>query len=249
MRFSHGADGFYTALGLARPRALARAGRVLVEAGVVWFARREDGWEATASGAARARASRWSGSSRPTPRGFPEPGDRRPRLRAARAGGRGAAGGGRRARAGGAGARGGRALERGRGAAGRRRRVVVDGRPLEADHVVWACGAWLAGLFPEHVPPARHPPGGRPLRCPPEWASPPRRAGSTSTRASTGTGSIEPHGMKVASDREGDPVDPDARPRGAADAERRRRRATTSPPASRRWRARRCARRPAATTG
>ena len=29
--------------------------------------------------------------------------------------------------------------------------VAVDGKVLEADRVVWACGPWLPGLFPDHV--------------------------------------------------------------------------------------------------
>ena len=72
----------------------------------------------------------------------PEPGRRRPRVRAARAGGRRAAGGGGCAGAGGPGARGRRAALAGEahpdGAA-----VRFGSDRLEADAVVWACGAWL----------------------------------------------------------------------------------------------------------
>ena len=39
-----------------------------------------------------------------------------------------------------------------------------DGRALEADHVVWACGGWLARLFPDARAAARHAPGRRPVR-------------------------------------------------------------------------------------
>ena len=82
--------------------------------------------------------------------------------------------------------------------------------------------------------------------CPPN--GPPRvRAGSTSTAPSTGTGSIEPHGMKVSDDREGDEIEPGERPERASDASVARR-PSTSPTASRRSPGRRCAPRPSATT-
>jgi sarcosine oxidase len=90
--------------------------------------------------------------------------------------------------------------------------ALVDGRRLEADHVVWACGAWLAGLFPELVR----------LRvtrqevvlfaAPPDWTSPPAPGWIDFDASAYGHGLIEPYGMKVASDREGDPVEPGLRP-------------------------------------
>ena len=61
-------------------------------------------------------------------------------------------------------ARGGRAARRaGRGAAVGERATVGD-RVLEADHVVWACGAWLAEAVPLGRPAARDAPGRRALR-------------------------------------------------------------------------------------
>jgi sarcosine oxidase len=85
----------------------------------------------------------------------------------------------------------------------------VDGRVLEADAVVWACGAWLGRLFPELVR----------LRvtfqqltlfaAPPEWRSP---GWVDFDAAFYGHGLVEPHGLKVAPDVDGIDVDPDERP-------------------------------------
>jgi sarcosine oxidase len=89
------------------------------------------------------------------------------------------------------------------------RRVVLDsGRVLEADRVVWACGGWLAGLFPELIT----------LRVTqqelyfldggPEW----RGVGGwvDYDRATYGTGDLDGLGVKAAWDVEGPAVDPDA---------------------------------------
>jgi glycine/D-amino acid oxidase-like deaminating enzyme len=95
--------------------------------------------------------------------------------------------------------------------------AVIDGRALEADHVVWACGGWLAALFAEHVQ----------LRVtrqevvlfdvPQQWASPPAPAWIDFDASLYGHALIEPHGMKVASDREGEPVEPGLRPAEAGE--------------------------------
>ncbi len=53
LRFSHGADAFYSASAW-RARSAWRELGVLVEAGVVWFARREDGWESESERVLRA---------------------------------------------------------------------------------------------------------------------------------------------------------------------------------------------------
>ena len=121
---------------------------------------------------------------------------------------------------------------------------MVDGRPLEADHVVWACGGWLAGLFPELAQ----------LRVTrqevvlfdarPPWASPPAPGWIDFDASVYGHALIEPHGMKVASDREGEPVEPGLRAAEAARGERGRGARLPRGAASPRWPARRCARRP-----
>ena len=83
----------------------------------------------------------------------------------------------------------------------------------DADVVVWACGAWLARLFPELVP----------LRvtfqqlvlfeAPPEWAGP---GWVDFDAAFYGHARVEPYGFKVGPDLDGAPVDPDERPLEAA---------------------------------
>jgi glycine/D-amino acid oxidase-like deaminating enzyme len=86
--------------------------------------------------------------------------------------------------------------------------VRIDGETLEADRVVWSCGGWLAGLFPDHVT----------LRVTkqelfffgggPEWTTAPGWVDYD--RAFYGTGDIDGLGVKVAWDQEGPPLDPDA---------------------------------------
>jgi sarcosine oxidase len=214
LRYSHGGDAFYAALAW-RAREAWRELRVLVESGAVWFARREDGWETNSEAVLRAQgipverlepaataALFPSLAADDLAFGLLEP-----------AGGVLRAADGVRAlveRA----LAGGLELVRGEarpeGAA-----VSVGERRLEADHVVWACGAWLGRLFPEHVE----------LRVTrqevvlfdagPEWVAAP---GWIDFDASAyGHGLIEPHGVKVASDREGDEVEPGERaPAGEA---------------------------------
>jgi sarcosine oxidase len=217
IRCSHGPNALY-------PRLARRAwelwrelgGGVLVESGAAWFARAEHGWEADSE-----RVLREQGI--PVERLEPAEGanlfpslDTRDLafvLHEPEAGVLRAGDGVRalvaRARA------GGLRLERGDarpdGAA-----VTLGDRRLEADQVVWACGAWLATLFPEQVD----------LRvtrqdvvlfdAPPAWARAP--AWVDFDAGFYGHGLVEPYGLKVASDREGAPVDPDRRPSEAAHA-------------------------------
>ena len=200
LRYSHGGDEFYAASAW-RARSAWRELGVLEEVGLVWFARREDGWEADSERVLRAA-------------GIPverlEPGavaELYPSLRAddlsfgllePQAGVLRASDGVRalveRARA------GGLRLER---------RVARPGDSSDADHVVWACGAWLAALFPSLVQ----------LRVTRQelvlfdagagWAGAP---GWVDFDASMyGHALIEPHGLKVASDREGGRVEPGVR--------------------------------------
>jgi glycine/D-amino acid oxidase-like deaminating enzyme len=217
IRCSHGPDAFYPLLA-RRAWELWRelGGGVLVESGAAWFARAEGGWEADA---ARVLGERGIPVERLEPADaaglFPSlyVGDLAFVLHEPEAGVLRAADGVRalvaRARA------GGLRLERGEarpaGAA-----VALGDRRLEADHVVWACGAWLAMLFPEQV----H------LRvtrqdvvlfdAPPAWAGAP--AWVDFDASFYGHCLVEPHGLKVASDREGAPVDPDSRPSEARPA-------------------------------
>ena len=157
IRCSHGPDAWY-ARSARRARELWReleqetGSELLVECGLVWFARREHGWEADSERVLRAEGIPVERlRARQPARRLPEHPHGRPELRPARAAGRRAAcarlhprPGGRRVRPRRAG--GGR---RGRGSGGRT--VIAGGRRLEADLVIWACGAWLARLFPELV--------------------------------------------------------------------------------------------------
>jgi sarcosine oxidase len=87
--------------------------------------------------------------------------------------------------------------------------AIVDGRALEADIVVWACGAWLGRLFPGLVP----------LRvtfqqlvlfeAPPEWNAP---GWVDFDAAFYGHARVEGVGFKVGPDMDGVEVDPDTRP-------------------------------------
>jgi sarcosine oxidase len=87
-------------------------------------------------------------------------------------------------------------------------RVALDGEALEGDRVVWSCGGWLAGLFPELVQlrVTRQElfffAGGRGWERSPGWVD--------YDRAVYGTGDVDGLGVKVAWDQEGPPLDPDA---------------------------------------
>jgi glycine/D-amino acid oxidase-like deaminating enzyme len=93
--------------------------------------------------------------------------------------------------------------------------VELDGRRLEADVVVWACGAWLARLFPELVQMRITFQQLALFRAPPEWRGP---GWVDFDAAFYGHGLVEPHGVKVAPDADGSDVDPDERPLVATQA-------------------------------
>jgi sarcosine oxidase len=224
LRYSHGPDQLYTELAY-RARSLWRElGRgVLIEAGVVWFVHRDGGWEADSEHAMRAagipverleptEVERLFPSLRVDDLDFallePEAGV----LRA----GDGVRALVARARA------GGLRLERGLATPAGDAVSLSDGRRLEADHVFWACGAWLARLFPGLVP----------LRvtrqdvclfdAPAEWATPTVPGWLDFDSSFYGHGLVEPHGMKVSNDAEGAEIDPDERPERATSERIRR---------------------------
>jgi sarcosine oxidase len=221
LRYSHGADGFYAASAW-RARSAWRELGVLVEAGVVWLARREGGWE---SDSERVLRDRGIPVERLDPaaaaRLFPSlaTDDLAFALLEPAAGVLRAGDGVRalvaRARAGGLRVVRGEARPDGESA-------VVEGRRLEADQVVWACGGWLAGLFPEHAALRVTRQDVVLFEAGPEWASPPAPGWIDFDASAYGHGSIEPYGLKVASDREGEPIEPglraDAPPAGLAAA-------------------------------
>jgi len=94
--------------------------------------------------------------------------------------------------------------------------VLVKGERLEADRIVWACGAWLPSLFPGLVK----------LRVTKQdlfhfgtdasWQSPPVPGWVDYDAAAYGTGDVDGHGVKVAPDEEGPAFDPDSDPRIAS---------------------------------
>lgn len=87
--------------------------------------------------------------------------------------------------------------------------VAVDGQSRGADVVVWACGPWLPGLFPDLVQ-------ARVTRqevvffgVGPEWAAPRVPGWIDHDHAMYGTGDVAGKGFKAASDLDGPSFDPD----------------------------------------
>jgi glycine/D-amino acid oxidase-like deaminating enzyme len=148
IRALHGPDEFYVRSARRALELWRELGGVLEECGVVWFARRDDGWEAAGEAILRAEgipAERIEPGE--AARLFPSltTDDLAFVLHEPEAGVLRAADGVRAlvARAEEAGASVMRGDARPAGAA-----AEVGGETLEADVVVWACGAWLGGLFP-----------------------------------------------------------------------------------------------------
>ena len=210
IRCSHGSDAFYSRSARRALELWRELGEgVLVESGAVWFARREDGWEADSERVLRAEGIPVERLAPGEASGlFPDLAvhDLAFLLHEPQAGVLRAADGVRalvrRAQA--AGARVLRADARPEGAAAR-----AGNGTLEADAVVWACGAWLARLFPRVVS----------LRvtfqqlvlfeAPPEWSGP---GWVDFDAALYGHARVEPFGFKVGPDYDGREIDPDERP-------------------------------------
>jgi sarcosine oxidase len=221
IRFSHGPDRWYVRSAL-RARDLWReleaetGRRLLVESGIAWFARREDGFEAQSEEALLAEGipavrlgveeaaslfPSFDGNGLSFVLYEPEAGILRARdavqalVEVTLAAGARLIGGAARPAAGG---------------------MLVDGELLEADRIVWACGAWLPSLFPGLIE----------LRVTKQdvfhfgsdvtWTSPPVPGWVDYDAAVYGTGDVDGHGVKVAPDREGPPFDPDTDPRVAS---------------------------------
>jgi glycine/D-amino acid oxidase-like deaminating enzyme len=207
LRYSHGPDEFYAASAW-RARSLWRELGVLEEVGLVCFARRPGGWEEESLAVLLSLgipAERLSPAA--AAELYPSLGTEdlefallEPAAGVLRA------------------SDGVRALVKRAEAGGLRleQRVAHPDDSFDADHVVWACGAWLGGLFPSFVQ----------LRvtsqevvlfdAPSEWAGTP--AWLDFDASAYGHGLLEPHGVKIASDREGAEVEPGLRPATAPDA-------------------------------
>jgi sarcosine oxidase len=206
IRFAHGADAWYTrsarrAQELWRELEVETGRNLLVECGIVWFGRSEDGWEAESEQVLRdegipvERLAAEEGR-----RFFPsfEPGDLEFLLWEPEAGVLRAAEATRAT------------VEAAQRAGVRLVREAAEPGRVEADTVVWACGAWLASLFPEVV-------GLRVtrqdlffLRADERWRTPPVPAWVDYDRAVYGLGDLDGIGVKVAPDQEGPPFDPES---------------------------------------
>jgi glycine/D-amino acid oxidase-like deaminating enzyme len=216
IRCSHGADAEYTAMartarGLWRELEAETGADLLHECGVAWFAHGEEGWEADSAAAMAALGIPCERVEPEAARGlFPSVGVADLRwvllepeagvLRAQRA---------VQALARAAAAHGARVV-RSRARPDGDAAVLDDGRRLSGDAVVWACGGWLAELFPEAVE----------LRVTcqelvfldggPAWADPGVPGWVDYDRAMYGTADVDDLGVKAALDTEGPPLHPDA---------------------------------------
>jgi sarcosine oxidase len=216
IRCGHGPDHHYTA-SARRARTLWReleaecGEQLLIECGLTWLAHRDDGWEARTIATLEAQGipherlvpeegarlfPSWSASGLSFLLHEPEAGVLRAQ-RAVRALARQAVAHGAKLVQG---------VASPRGAAAR----LDDGRVLEADVVVWACGAWLGRLFADHV-------AIRSTRQElfffdggPAWAAPSVPAFVDFERAIYGTRDIDGLGVKAAPDFDGPALAPDA---------------------------------------
>ena len=205
IRFAHGADAWYTrsawrARELWRELETETGTELFRECGVAWFARAEDGWEAASERVLRDEEI-------PLERLPPEDGGRlfpsfeagglafilwEPNagiLRAADAT---------------------RAMTTSAQQAGVEvvREAAEPGR-LEGDAVVWACGAWLASLFPEIVPLRVTRQDSFYLDCGEAWSAGRVPAWVEYDRSIYGVGRIG-HGFKIAPDFVGPAFDPES---------------------------------------
>jgi glycine/D-amino acid oxidase-like deaminating enzyme len=234
IRCGHGEDPGYTA-SARRARTLWReleaesGADLLIECGLVWFAGRADGWEAASERTMRAQGipverlpveegARLFPSFRGDDLEFllhePEAGvlraQRAVQTLARQAGAHGARVVRGRAEPEGArvviAERGASAPEDGPSAPGVR--ASAGGERLEADIVVWACGGWLADLFPGlcSLTTTRQDlffmDGGEAWTRAPGWVE--------YDAAVYGTGDLDDYGVKGAPDFEGPPLAPDA---------------------------------------
>jgi glycine/D-amino acid oxidase-like deaminating enzyme len=214
MRSGHGTDVWHTRSAL-RARTLwreleAETGTSLyVEAGMAWFVRADDGWEADAE-----RVMRDEGipTERLEPGAaaelFPALGTadlayvlHEPEagvLRARRA---------TRTLADAACERGARFV--GGSAAPDGERVRIGDQTLEADYVVWACGPWLATLFPDVVDLRVTKQDVLYFAAPKTWRTPEVPAWLDYQGAFYGQGDLDGRGVKAATDAIGPDFDPD----------------------------------------
>jgi sarcosine oxidase len=215
LRCAHGLDRWY-ARSVRRARELwldleAESGRELyVECGVAWFAQSDSGWEAESEESLRAEGvpvermtvdaaaalfPSFSGEDLRYVLLEPEAGVLRSREATAALARRALANGAKMIRA--------RALPDGAGVA------LDDGTLLEGDRVVWACGAWLARLFPDLAALRATHQDVFYFAAPGAWATPSVPAWVDYDGATYGVGDLDGRGFKTAPDREGPDFDPE----------------------------------------
>jgi sarcosine oxidase len=215
IRSAHGADAMHARMA-RRSLELWREldPRLVCQSGVAWFARRPDAWEADAERVLtslgipveRVDAASLFPSVRTDDLAFtllePEAG-----LLRARDGVRALAD-----RAVQAGAE--RIVAVARPEADGARVVLDDGRVLEADHVVWACGAWMAALFGDVLDLRITHQDVYYFGVPGRWAAPGAPGWVDFDGAFYGMADLDGRGFKVGPDQEGPGID-------SLDAERR----------------------------
>jgi sarcosine oxidase len=210
IRCSHGPDAFYARSARRALELWRELGEgVLEEPGVAWFARRDDGWESESERVLRSEGIPVERLEPGTAQGLfpslavddlafvlyePEAG----MVRAAD----GVRALVRRAQSNGVRLESGRARPEGEA-------VCLGAARLEADVVVWACGAWLAELFPELVRLRVTLQQLALFEAPPAWRGP---GWVDFDAAFYGHALVEPHGVKVAPDMDGPETLPDERP-------------------------------------
>jgi sarcosine oxidase len=202
IRYAHGAESWYTrsawrARDLWRELEAETGRELLVESGIAWFARRDDGWEAESERVLRAEGILVERLSPEAGRElFPsfDPGELRFILWEPEAGVLRASEATRAT------------VEAGERAGVRLVHEVAAPGSIEADLVVWASGAWLPSLFE------------LPIRVTKQdtlyfaaegWRTPPVPAWVDYNRAIYGHGDLDQLGVKVAPDAEGPAFDPE----------------------------------------
>jgi sarcosine oxidase len=206
IRASHGADALHTRMSRRALELWRELDPALVApAGVAWFARRADGWEADSEATLRALGIPCERvdpellfpSVRTDDLAFtllePEAGILHARVACRALADRAVAAGAERIRA----------VARPDG----ERVVLDDGRVLEADVVVWACGAWMPALFGDVLSLRITQQDVFYFAAPGAWATPGVPGWVDYGGPAYGLGDLDGRGLKVAPDVDGPPFD------------------------------------------
>lgn len=215
IRSAHGADAMHARMSRRALELWKELDpRLVCESGVAWFARRPDGWEADAE---RVLTELGIPNERVDPAALfpsvktddlaftllePEAGLLRARDGVRALADRAVAAGAERVSA--------VARPEDDGA----RVVLDDGRVLEADHVIWACGGWMAGLFGDVLDLRITHQDVYYFGVPGRWAAPGVPGWVDFDGAFYGMGDLDGRGVKIGPDQEGPAI-------ASLDAERR----------------------------